>query len=953
MSGTATPFGRIGYATVFGLSTFVALGWLALGGVAALLRFWPGLLDPASATDGLQSVLVAAAQASESLVQLTVDDALSLIGIGVAVALAVVSTWSWSVRLLALALVGSAGAFNLQSEAVAAALNRSTGLPLDVISGVVLHSVAVVAFVAALVLFPIRDPAAWLRGSAATPRGRAQLAAIGGLLVVVGVGAPALPVAISCVLFLGFVVPAVGIAVLLHMVRRGPTFGLRAQARLLLAVLIAALTTNCVLGIATLALWLLGAPGLALAAADTGDEPVAPLFWSARGWVLAIAAVVLLTVLMTRLWGAERVVGRGLAAVLTTVVTGGVAVGIQAVGWSLQMGPVPSSVLAAAGAAIIFLPVRLMAEGLTDRVLYGVRPTPYRVLADIAKLAPSSTAAGFDLSEVARSVGNALGAEECRITVVRHSLSDRTYRWSRSGADEASALLSVPIHHGDEQIGTLAVEHAAVVGMHADRRQLLDDIADVLGTVVEAHRIGIELERQLRAAVAHSAEIASSRRTAVSEMDAERRRIERDLHDGVQHHLVSGRLALGLVEFDVQSGRIESAIQRLETLAGQLDAAERVLAETVGGVRSMLLTDHGLVVALDLELAGAASPVSVAADLAPGRRYPPDVESAVFLCCLESVNNAVKHAPGAPVTVRIAEAGGTLRFTITDSGPGFVPPTGGDQSSGRGLRNVRRRITDVGGWLSLSSAPGRGTTVDGVVPVPAPTTVSAAEHGRAADPGAPVAAVQRIVGPNLPGISVVAQRDGHAPQGEEQTVRLTELPSVPLDDEDTERLPPGPTGRRTPPEPGRSLVADARSLIATVRMAVDPTVAPELVALESALHHPVRLGFVGPNGVDMTVLMRAVLPSGPTPDVEPVAVTDPHAAALDAVVVVDGGRPGATTPGLPTIVVAEPAPGAGFDVDPRTSVQVRWRMACAAGQTDGGRPRRVARGQTGTADPSR
>jgi signal transduction histidine kinase len=530
-------------------------------------------------------------------------------------------------------------------------------------------------------------------------------------------------------------------------------------------------------------------------------------------------------------------------------------------------------------------------------------------------------------------VGNALGAEECRLTVVRHSLSDRTYRWSRSGADEASALLSVPIRHGDEQIGTLAVEHAAVVGTHADRRQLLDDIADVLGTVVEAHRIGIELERQLRAAVAHSAEIASSRRTAVSEMDAERRRIERDLHDGVQHHLVSGRLALGLVEFDVQSGRTESAIQRLETLAGQLDAAERVLAETVGGVRSMLLTDHGLVVALDLELAGAASPVSVAADLAPGRRYPPDVESAVFLCCLESVNNAVKHAPGAPVTVRIAEAGGTLRFTITDSGPGFVPPTGGDQSSGRGLRNVRRRITDVGGWLSLSSAPGRGTTVDGVVPVPA---VSAAERGPASPPngGAPVAAVQRIVGPNLPGISVVAQRDGHAPQGEEQTVRLTELPGVPLDDEDTERLPPGPAGRRTPAGPGRSLVADARALIATVRMAVEPSGAPELVAIESALHHPVRLGFLGPDGVDMTVLMRAVLPSGPTPDVETVAVNDPHAAALDAVVVVDGGRgtPGAATPGLPTIVVAEPAPGPGSDVDPRTSVQVRWRMACAAGQ---------------------
>src|SRR6185312_259873 len=183
-------------------------------------------------------------------------------------------------------------------------------------------------------------------------------------------------------------------------------------------------------------------------------------------------------------------------------------------------------------------------------------------------------------------------------------------------------------------------------------------------------------------------------------------------------------------------------------------------------------------------------------------------ESAVFLCCLESVNNAVKHAPGAPVTVRIAEAGGTLRFTITDSGPGFVPPAGADQSSGRGLRNVRRRITDVGGWLSLNSEPGRGTTIDGVVPVP--------PH-----------------------------------------------------EDDTERLPPGFAGRRTPPQPGRTLVAEARSLIAAVRVGVDPAVVLELVAVESALHDPLRVGFLGPPGADMTVLMRAVLPAGPTPDVEP------------------------------------------------------------------------------------
>jgi hypothetical protein len=196
--------------------------------------------------------------------------------------------------------------------------------------------------------------------------------------------------------------------------------------------------------------------------------------------------------------------------------------------------------------------------------------------------------------------------------------------------------------------------------------------------------------------------------------------------------------------------------------------------------------------------------------------------------------------------------------------------------------------------------------------------------------------VQRIVGPgsraNLPGISVVAQRDGQAaPQpgtdGEEQTVRHADLPRVPLDDEETEHLPRGFAGGRTAPQPGRSLVAEARSLIAAVRVAVDPTAVLELVAIESALHDPLRVGFLGPPGADMTVLMRAVLPSGPTPDVEPVAVTDAHLPGIDALVVVAGGR-GTANPGVPTIVVAEPGPG--LDSDPLTSVQVRWRMASAA-----------------------
>ena len=139
---------------------------------------------------GFQSVLVAAAEATEPVAQLAVDDVLSLLEIGIAVALAVVGTWIWSVRLLALGLVGAAGAFNLQSDAVATVLAQSTGVPLDVLSGITLHSVAVVAFIAALLLFPAPDPAVWWHERAATPRGRVELAAVGGLLVVVGISAP-------------------------------------------------------------------------------------------------------------------------------------------------------------------------------------------------------------------------------------------------------------------------------------------------------------------------------------------------------------------------------------------------------------------------------------------------------------------------------------------------------------------------------------------------------------------------------------------------------------------------------------------------------------------------------------------------------------------------------------------------------------------------------------------
>ena len=132
-----------------------------------------------------------------------------------------------------------------------------------------------------------------------------------------------------------------------------------------------------------------------------------------------------------------------------------------------------------------------------------------------------------------------------------------------------------------------------------------------------------------------------------------------------------------------------------------------MLAETATGVSSPLLAERGLVAALTAELAGREPAIAVdaGARAAAGCRFPPAVESAVYFCCLEAVNNARKHAPGAAVSLRLSAAGGVLRFTVRDDGPGFLPSRAG--SAGRGLRNVTARIAAVGGRLAVHSAPGQ------------------------------------------------------------------------------------------------------------------------------------------------------------------------------------------------------------------------------------------------------
>ena len=713
------------------LCSIVATGWLVLGALALATRDVPWVAQAvATAAVGGSAwgrALIDAASASEPPSQAVLDYGFSLLNLVLAGVLLVAGRRTWPVRLLVLALVGSAGAFNLQSHIAARAVESATGLAVGGLHQIVLHGVACAAYITALLVFPTPS---WdgLPGGKSVRRGLVTTAAATFLLV--GVGTALLPHTISCVLFFGFLVPVVGLLVLPRRIRRGPGAELRTQARLLFSTLVGGFAIAVVLAVVTLLLsQLTDAPDLTLvdptahAQGAIAGEPIALLFWFARLESAAIPVVVLVATTSDRLWAAERWFSRALAVLLVGVVGGGAFVVLRTIAVGL-VGAGGSDVLAAVVVALLLGPLYVRAERVVDRLLYGTRPAPYRVLADITALShlsatDSTSAQAPDLGRVAQAVGLALGARVCRLTVYRPGLRDRTYKWAeRSDRFSARDLLDVPVRHGNGEVGLLAVDRQAVSGLTEQRQHLLADIADALGVVLEASRSGIELERQLRAALAHAEEIAVSRRRIVAEMDGERRRIERDLHDGAQHHLVSLQLTLGLVEHHVTTGDLGQARSWLHKLTEQLDAAESVLAATADGVSSLVLSEHGLVAALEAQLAAAHPPVGYdAAGIAPGRRFPAAVEAAVWFCCAESVGNARKHAPDAPVSVRLTERVGVLAFVVHDEGPGFAVDAA-DAAGGRGLRNLTTRMAAVGGTVTIRSAPGAGTAVEGTVPLP-------------------------------------------------------------------------------------------------------------------------------------------------------------------------------------------------------------------------------------------
>jgi signal transduction histidine kinase len=255
------------------------------------------------------------------------------------------------------------------------------------------------------------------------------------------------------------------------------------------------------------------------------------------------------------------------------------------------------------------------------------------------------------------------------------------------------------IHQG-EPVGEIAVSKQPGEALTPAERALLEDLATQAGPAFS----NVRLTEQLRA----------SRQRIVAAQDAERRHIERDLHDGAQQHLVALSINLKMLEELIETDT-GAAGELLREIQHQATDALVTLRDLARGIYPPALADRGIVAALEGHLAKSRQAASL--EVQPRfatARFAPEVEAAVYFCVLEALQNCTKHAREATVRVSLSSQLDRLSFAVIDDGAGFDSTRRG---GGSGLHGMADRVAAIGGNLHIRSAPGEGTTVEGTLPL--------------------------------------------------------------------------------------------------------------------------------------------------------------------------------------------------------------------------------------------
>jgi signal transduction histidine kinase len=454
--------------------------------------------------------------------------------------------------------------------------------------------------------------------------------------------------------------------------------------------------------------------------------------------LLAIPVATAIAILRRRLFDIDVIISRALLfTLLSAGVTAVYAAIVLGIGALVGSGNDPALTIAAAVAiALVFQPLRQRASQLANRLVYGHRATPYQVLSDFAADMAGQLDLGDALDRMVSLLAGASGASRVEAWIRVGAELRPSAVWPGGSAPSAAVELNgasgdaaelpvldpgarvVPVRHGDDLLGAISLSKPPSEPLTGTEDSLLRHLASQASLVMR----NAQLTAELRATID---QLLASRRRLVEAQDAERRKIERNLHDGAQQQLIA--LAIQLTLLAESADDPDLIRQVIPDLKAQLSAALDDLRALARGIYPPLLAEQGLVVALRAQSARSPVPVLLEADQVG--RYPQDTESAVYFCALEALQNVAKHARASRVTVRLAGSGDTLEFSVSDDGAGF--PAAGT-SRGSGLQGMSDRLAAHGGTLTVCSRPGQGTTITGRLPTSERT---AAAGFPAASPG--------------------------------------------------------------------------------------------------------------------------------------------------------------------------------------------------------------------------
>jgi signal transduction histidine kinase len=416
-------------------------------------------------------------------------------------------------------------------------------------------------------------------------------------------------------------------------------------------------------------------------------------------------------ILKYRLFDVDLVISRtvlyGALAAIVTALYVAIVVGIGALVGS--QGSLPVSILATAVIALAFHPLRERARRFANRLVYGKQATPYEVLSEFGERLAGSYATEDVLPRLARVVGEGVGAARATVWLrVGSELRPEAVWPAGEAMPEALALagdrlpffgdeVAFEVRHQGEVLGALSVSMLPGQPITPTGEKLVEDLAAQAGLILRNVRL-IE-------------ELRESRQRIVAAQDQERRRLERDIHDGAQQQLVALAVRLNLAK-TLAAKEAPAVADLIEGIKGETQEALENLRDLARGIYPPLLADKGLAAALESQARKVPVPVTVEPNGIG--RYSQEAEAAAYFCVLEALQNAAKYAEASSATVRLGHQDGDLVFEVSDDGRGFDPAA---TPQGSGLQNMADRLEALGGTVEVASAPGQGTTVTGRIPV--------------------------------------------------------------------------------------------------------------------------------------------------------------------------------------------------------------------------------------------